>query len=92
MADLICIRKICLICLTVFSAILLIIGLAGYIRVEFFKQDVVVLNEEPKKVVLLLEPDDKNLQATTIECPQLYILGHITEMLQKPLYPIISNC
>ena len=65
MADLICIRKICLICLTVFSAILLIIGFAGYIRVEFFKQDVVVLNEEPKKVVLLhLEPDDKNLQAT----------------------------
>ena len=66
MADLIRkILKICVICLTVFSVILLIIGLAGYIRVEFFKQDVVVLNEEPKKVVLLhLEPDDKNLQAT----------------------------
>ena len=59
------ILKICLICLMVFSVILLIIGFAGYIRVEFFKQDVVILNKEQKKNALLhLEPDDKNLQAT----------------------------
>ena len=65
MADLIRIRKICLICLIVFSVILLILGFAGYIIVEFYKQDVVILNKEPKKVALLhLEQDDKNLQAT----------------------------
>ena len=64
MADLIRILKICLTCLMVFSVILLIIGFAGYIRVEFFKQGVVILNKEQEKSPLHLEPDDKNLQAT----------------------------
>ena len=68
MADLIRIRRICkisLICLSVFSVILLICGFAGYITVEFYKQDVVILNGEPKKgAPLHLEQDDKNLQAT----------------------------
>ena len=66
MADssLIRIHKICLICLMVFSVILLIIGFAGYIKTEFFKQDVVILNKEQEKALLHLEPDDKNLQAT----------------------------
>ena len=66
MADssLIRILKICLICLMVFSVILLIISFAGYIKTEFFKQDVVILNKEQEKALLHLEPDDKNLQAT----------------------------
>ena len=65
MADLILIRKICLICLAVFSVILLILAFAGFIITELFKQDVVILNKESKNVVLLqLVQDDENLQET----------------------------